>query len=276
MEELGKKHVRIITNAIRSQNRLMKLFYRKYGHGQPLIILHGLFGQSDNWNSLAKQIAEQGFEVYVVDQRNHGLSPHSEVFNFKAMSEDVVELISDNKLQNVILLGHSMGGKTAMQLAIDHPENLTKLIIVDIAPKYYAVQHQSVLNALQAVDFKVVKTRKEVELILSKYIEDVGTKQFLLKNLYWITTDEMAWRFNLKIIAEQIENIGEATPAGASSSVRTLFMRGEKSTYILDEDVDLMQIIFPNSSLETIVDAGHWPHAEKPIKFFEYVMKFIK
>ncbi|HEY0031168.1 MAG TPA: alpha/beta fold hydrolase [Bacteroidia bacterium] len=261
----------------------MKLFFRKFGQGQPLIILHGLFGQSDNWNSLAKQFSEQGFEVYAVDQRNHGLSPHSDVWNYKAMSADILELIKDNDLQNVILLGHSMGGKTAMQFAIDHPEYLDKLIVADIAPKYYPIHHQGVLEALQAVDFNVVKTRKEVEEVLSKYISDFGTKQFLLKNIFWTDEEEMAWRFNLNVIIQQIENVGkevedvsEAPSTDIVCEVPTLFIRGEYSNYILDEDLDLIQEIFPHSRLETIVGAGHWVHAEKPAAFFEAVMKFAK
>lgn len=261
----------------------MKLFYRKFGEGQPLIILHGLFGQSDNWNSLAKQFAEQGFEVYAVDQRNHGLSPHSDVWDYKAMSNDIFELIKEHELKNVILLGHSMGGKTAMQFAIDYPQYLEKLVVADIAPKYYPMHHQGVLQALQAVDFNVVKTRKEVEAVLSEYITDFGTKQFLLKNIFWIDDTEMAWRFNLKVIIQQIENVGQevdhighATPVDKSSDVSTLFLRGEHSNYILDEDLDLIQELFPNSILQTIEGAGHWLHAEKPKEFFEAVLKFIK
>ena len=254
----------------------MKLFYRKLGQGQPLIILHGLFGQSDNWNSLARQFAENNLEVYVVDQRNHGLSPHSDLWDYQAMSDDILELINDNKLNNVILLGHSMGGKTAMQFALDHPEMLDKLIVVDIAPKSYPPQHESVLQALQAVDFKVVKTRREVEDILSKYITDFGTKQFLLKNVFWKENEEMAWRFNLNVIVQQIENVGKALDTEKSCDIQTLFIRGEKSNYILDEDMNLIQQIFQRSMLETIAGAGHWVHAEKPKEFFECVMNFIK
>jgi esterase len=261
----------------------MKLFYRKFGEGQPLIILHGLFGQSDNWNSLAKQFAENGFEVYTVDQRNHGLSPHSDVWNYKVMSDDVFELINDLNLKNVILLGHSMGGKTAMQFAVDHPEWLDKLVVADIAPKYYPMHHQGVLQALQAVDFNVVKTRRAVEEVLSKYISDFGTKQFLLKNIFWLDATEIAWRFNLNVIIQQIENvgqniehIGDPTPVDIVCEVPTFFVRGENSNYILDQDIDLIQEIFPRSFLETISDAGHWVHAEKPKAFFECVMKFIK
>ncbi|OFY83726.1 MAG: alpha/beta hydrolase [Bacteroidetes bacterium RIFCSPLOWO2_12_FULL_35_15] len=254
----------------------MKLFYRKSGQGQPLIILHGLFGQCDNWNTLAKQFAENGFEVYCVDQRNHGLSPHSDVWNYQVMSEDILELINDNQLQNVILLGHSMGGKVAMQFAVDHEQLLDKLIVVDIAPKYYSMHHQQVLEALQSVDFDKVKSRKEAEEILSKFISDFGTKQFLLKNLYWKTETELAWRFNLKVIVEQIENVGEALITNTSCTVPALFIRGEKSNYILDEDIHSIQDIFPHFELTTIADAGHWVHAEKPKEFFDFVIRFLK
>lgn len=171
----------------------MKLFYRKFGQGQPLIILHGLFGQSDNWNSLAKQFSEQGYEVYIVDQRNHGLSPHSDEWNYKVMSDDLLELIQDHQLNNVILIGHSMGGKTVMQFALEHEHLLDKLIVADIAPKYYPLHHQVVLQALEAVDFKTVKTRREAEEIMGRYISDFGTKQFLLKNIYWKDDGELAW-----------------------------------------------------------------------------------
>lgn len=254
----------------------MKLYYRKYGEGQPMIILHGLFGQSDNWNSLAKKFGENGFEVYAVDQRNHGLSPHSNEWDYKSMSNDVHELIMDNNLKKVILCGHSMGGKTAMQYALDHCETLDKLIVVDIAPKYYPLHHQAVLQALNAVDFSIVKTRREAEDILSQYIDDFGTKQFLLKNIYRKENGDLAWRFNLKVIAEEIENVGEATPLDKSCDVPVLFVRGEKSNYLLDQDLNLIQNIFPRSMLETIVGSGHWVHAEKPQEYFECVMKFVK
>lgn len=254
----------------------MKLFYRKSGQGQPLIILHGLFGQSDNWNTLAKQFAEQYFEVYTVDLRNHGLSAHTDEWNYQVMSDDILELINDTNLQNVILMGHSMGGKVAMQFAVNHPQLLDKLIIVDIAPKYYPPHNLDVLKALNAVDFHSVKNRKEVENVLSKYIMDMGTKQFLLKNIYWKNTGELDWRFNLKVITEQINKVGEATPNDMACYTPTLFIRGEKSIYILDEDLNLIQHIFPNSKLETISNAGHWVHAEKPKEFFERVTNFVR
>ncbi len=253
----------------------MKLFYRKFGEGQPFLILHGLFGQSDNWNTLAKQISEQGYEVYAVDQRNHGLSPHSTIWNYESMSDDIAELIADLQLKNSILLGHSMGGKTAMQFALTHSALLDKLIVADMAPRYYAPHHQAVLQGLLAVDFKIVKTRKEAEHILSQHIDDNGTRQFLLKNIYWKKDDEMDWRFNLDVISKQIENVGEGIDTASSCDIPSLFIRGEKSDYILDSDVKEIKEIFPRSYMETILDSGHWIHAEQPKLFLKCIMDFI-
>ncbi len=254
----------------------MKLAYRKYGSGTPLIILHGLFGQGDNWTTHAKLIAEQNFEVYAVDLRNHGLSPHSDDFNYQVMSEDVLELIEDNNLQKTILLGHSMGGKVAMQFALQHSKLLDKLIVVDIAPKYYPVHHHKVLEGLNAVDFNLVKTRKETETILSQSIPDNPTKQFLLKNLYWKTESELAWRFNLKAINQHIANVGAEIISKHNNIIPALFIRGEKSNYILDNDVAMIDDLFFQNKLQTIPGAGHWIHADKPKEFFETVMNFVK
>jgi esterase len=254
----------------------MKLFYRKFGNGQPFIILHGLFGQSDNWNTFAKQISDEGYEVYTVDQRNHGLSPHSSTWDYPAMSGDLEELINDLQLEKCILLGHSMGGKTAMQFALEHSTLLDKLIIADIAPRYYSPHHQAVLEGLQAVDFKTVKNRKEAEHMLSQYIDDYGTKQFLLKNIYWKDNGEMDWRFNLNVINKEIENVGKAIETDASCEVPALFIRGEKSDYILDSDFDRIRELFPRSYVETIANSGHWIHAEQPKLFLNCILDFIK
>lgn len=254
----------------------MKLFYRKFGSGQPLIILHGLFGQSDNWNTLAKQISEQGFEVYTVDQRNHGLSPHSTTWDYPSMSADIEELMENLVLEKCILMGHSMGGKTAMQFALEHGDLLDKLIVVDMAPKYYPPHHQAVIEGLQAVDFTKIQTRKEAENILSMYIDDAGTKQFLLKNIFWKDDGIMDWRFNLNVIQQKIENMGKAIQTDSHCEVPTLFIRGETSTYIEDTDLPVIKDIFPRSYVETIKDAGHWVHAEQPQAFFKAVMSFIK
>ena len=255
----------------------MKLAYREFGTGQPLIILHGLFGQSDNWNSLAKRFAEQGLRVFTIDQRNHGLSPHSDIWTYQTMAEDLKEFIETHQLNKPILLGHSMGGKTVMFFEMLYPGITDKIIVSDIAPKSYEPHHDAVLKALNAVDFTEINTRKDAETILSEYITDFGTKQFLLKNIYWKEdeTKQMAWRFNLKTITKEYDNVGVSVPNG-SSDVTTLFVRGEKSDYVLDSDLPEIKKHFPNYSLETIANSGHWVHAEQPEAFFNCVMRFVK
>ncbi len=253
----------------------MKLFYRKFGQGPKLIILHGLFGQSDNWNTHAKQFADHGFEVYTVDLRNHGLSEHNSLWDYQTMSEDIMELIKLCNLQNIILLGHSMGGKVAMRFALDHHKLLDKLIVVDIAPKYYPISNNNILQALNAVDFKIIKNRKEAESTLSMYISEPEIKQFLLKNIYWNENAELAWRFNLKVITEKIENIGQEISKIKKCNKPAVFIRGELSNYILNEDFNLIQEIFPLSIIETVPNAGHWVHAEQPKYFFDCIIKHI-
>jgi pimeloyl-ACP methyl ester carboxylesterase len=254
----------------------MKLAYREFGEGQPLIILHGLFGQSDNWNTLAKRFGENGFKVYTLDQRNHGLSQHSDAWDYQLMAEDLKEFIEEHHLQNVILLGHSMGGKTVLFFEQMFPQLANKLIIVDISPRAYEPHHDSVLKALNAVDFTDINTRKEAEAILGEYISDFGTKQFLLKNIFWKEdeTKQMAWRFNLKTITTEYNNIGVSVPFFISDT-KTMFIRGEKSDYIKNDDEEDIASRFSNYQLKTIVNSGHWVHAEQPEAFFNCVMDFI-
>ena len=254
----------------------MKLAYREFGEGQPLIILHGLFGQSDNWNTLAKRFGENGFKVYTLDQRNHGLSQHSDVWDYQVMAEDLKEFIEEHQLQNVILLGHSMGGKTVLFFEQMFPQLANKLIIVDISPRAYEPHHDSVLKALNAVDFTDLNTRKEAEAILGEYISDFGTKQFLLKNIFWKEdeTKQMAWRFNLKTITKEYNNIGVSVPFFISDT-KTMFIRGEKSDYIKNDDEADIASRFLHYQLKTIANSGHWVHAEQPEAFFNCVMDFI-
>jgi pimeloyl-ACP methyl ester carboxylesterase len=255
----------------------MKLAYREFGAGQPLIILHGLFGQSDNWNTLAKNFAEQGFRVFTIDQRNHGLSPHSDVWNYEVMADDLKEFIEEHQLQKPIILGHSMGGKTTMFFEWKYPNKASKIIIVDIAPRAYALHHGDVLAALHSVDFSVSKTRKEAEAILNQYISDFGTKQFLLKNIYWKDTENniMDWRFNLKVIGKCIDEIGVKAPVFVSAT-KCLVICGEKSNYVTENDMEDFKKVFSNVNIETVPGAGHWVHAEKPKEFFDLVLNFIK
>lgn len=253
----------------------MELAFREYGSGQSLIILHGLFGQSDNWNSLAKQFSENGLRVFTVDLRNHGLSPHSQEWDYAVMAKDIKEFIDQQQLNKPILLGHSMGGKVLLFFELLFGQIAGKLIVADIAARYYEPHHQNIIKALNAVNFDGLHTRKEAEAVLQNYIPDFGTRQFLLKNLYWKFPDQMDWRFNLKVISEKITNIGVEVPF-FKSECPTLVLKGERSDYIGDSDEADYQNRFTNLRIQTIAEAGHWLHADQPRAFFDAVMDFIK
>lgn len=252
------------------------LFSKIEGSGKPLIILHGFLGMSDNWKTIGLQFAHDGFEVHLLDLRNHGRSFHSEEFNYELMAEDVFEYCTAHSLKNINLLGHSMGGKTAMLFATKYPDTVEKLVVADIGPKFYPLHHQAILEGLNAVDFSKKPSRTEVEEIISKYIMDFGTRQFLLKSLHWQEPQQLAFRFNLPVFNIKIEEIGKALPENAIFSKPTLFVRGGSSNYILDEDFDGIRKHFPDSKIETIQNAGHWLHAENPKLFYEITSLFLK
>lgn len=254
----------------------MTLHSRIEGEGIPMIILHGFLGMSDNWKSFATQFASAGFQVHALDLRNHGKSFHSEEFNYQVMVEDVKNYIQVHQLTKSVVLGHSMGGKVAMLLATTYPILVSKLIIADIGPKYYAPHHQTILAGLNAVDFSKNPSRSDVEQIVSTFITDFGTRQFLLKNLYWKTPDQLAFRFNLQVFNDKIEIIGTALPFENKFDGPTLFLRGDKSDYILDADFETIYHHFPNATIDTISNAGHWLHAENPKDFQLNVMQFLK
>lgn len=239
-----------------------------------MIILHGLFGQSDNWNTLAKQFAEKGFHVFTLDQRNHGLSPHSDEWTYEAMARDLKEFIDDHGLQHPVLVGHSMGGKTVMFFEAMYPGIAAKVVIVDMSARAYPPHHADVLAALHAVDFSSISTRKEAEAVMGQYISDFGTKQFLLKNIYWKENDKMDWRFNLKTISDNYNNVTVEVPK-VSSPVPALIINGERSNYVKEQDAEEFKLRFPNSQFVTVSGSGHWVHAEKPQAFFDAVMQFI-
>lgn len=253
----------------------MKLAYRKLGSGKPLFILHGLFGSSDNWQTLGKYFAEH-FTVYLIDLRNHGHSPHSDEWNYEVMSNDLKELADDEGLDKVMLLGHSMGGKTAMHFTVRYPERIEKLVVVDIGPKKYPVTNQFVVDALEQFDPQTLASRKEAEELLSRYIEELGTRQFLLKNLYWDENQKLRWRFNLEVIKQNIANVSELTPLPEKPvESPVLFVKGEKSDYIFPADIKLMTVMFPHAKLVEIPGAGHWVHADNPTEFFKTVLEFL-
>jgi len=252
----------------------MELNFKKVGSGEPLIILHGLFGSLDNWMTIAKILGEH-FEVFLVDQRNHGQSPHDDEFNYDVMADDLYEFIMQNHIVNPIILGHSMGGKTAMQFAMNYPNQLSQLIVADIAPKSYPVHHRTIIDSLYQLDFEIIKSRSNADKALSEYLPDDSTRQFLLKNLFWIEKSKLAWRFNLPVIDKNIEIIGEGLINIKEFDKPTLFIRGELSNYVLDTDYENIKNIFSNVSIETIENSGHWVHAENPKEFLKIVSSFL-
>lgn len=251
----------------------MKLNYKIEGTGAPLFIVHGLFGSLDNWQTLGRKFAEH-FQVVLIDQRNHGHSPHSEDFDYDYMANDLAELAHDLGFEKINLIGHSMGGKAAMRLAQLKPSLLDKMIVVDIGPKGYPMHHGTILEGLNAIDFDFVKSRREADKVISEYIKDMGVKQFLLKNLYWVEKGQLGWRINLPVLEREMPRIIGALPT-EEVDIETLFIRGEKSNYILEDDYQDIFNQFPNSDIETIYNAGHWIHAENPFDFYNLVMEFI-
>ena len=233
-------------------------------------------GMSDNWKTLGTQYVQQGFQVHLLDLRNHGRSFHSDSFNYDVMVQDVLNYCHQNNLENIDCIGHSMGGKIAMLLATQFSNLIDKLIIADIGPKFYPQHHQIILEGLNAIDFSLKPSRSEVEEILSKYITDFGTRQFLLKSLYWIEPGQLAFRFNLPVFNIQIEQIGKALPENVVFENATLFIRGGNSNYILDSDFEGIKHHFPKAIINTISNVGHWLHAEKPQEFLESTLKFLE
>ncbi len=252
----------------------MKLNYKSYGKGKAIVILHGLLGSLDNWATHAKNLSELGYQVITVDQRNHGKSPHDVHFDYDNMTEDLEELYADLGLSDTILIGHSMGGKTAMNFACLYANLVEKLIIVDIAPKYYPPHHEKIFAGLNAIKPAMLQSRQEADLILKEHIEEPGVRQFLLKNLMR-TSEGFSWKMNLKDIESNIENIGEALNHLALFNNPTLFVDGANSNYILEEDHELIEQHFPEAQIVSISGAGHWVHAEAPAAFFNHVKSFL-
>lgn len=253
----------------------MTLHTKIIGSGKPIIILHGLFGMLDNWNGIAKQLSTKGIACILMDLRNHGHSPWSDEFSYEAMCDDVLETIAQLELNNYVLAGHSMGGKVAMQMAAHKPAGLNALCVMDIAPRYYAPHHEHIIDALYRADVSHIKSRKEAETNMKPYIADNGTLQFLLKNLYWKNQDQLGWRFNLDVIARNIEEVGKNFTFRNALDTPALFMRGQLSLYINSEDVEHIQQLFTTVKITTIPHAGHWIHADQPEVVINELESFV-
>lgn len=254
----------------------MKLHANVIGEGNPFVILHGFLGMSDNWKTLGKKISEESFQVHLIDQRNHGRSPHSDKFSYDDMAEDLAQYCTDHNLSDIILLGHSMGGKVAMLFAVRYPELIDKLIVADIGPKYYPLHHQDILDGLSALDFEILKSRREVDQELSTYVPDVGVRMFLLKNLFWKEKGRLDLRLNLEVLVKNASQIGVELPLNYTYEGETLFLKGEKSNYIIENDEVRIGEQFPDSRIQQISSVGHWLHAENPTEFLTKVLEFVK
>ena len=251
----------------------MQLFYKEYGDGKPVVILHGLFGFSDNWKSQAKVLANY-FRVITVDLRNHGRSEWSDLHSYESMAHDVIETMDLLKLSQFHVIGHSMGGKVAMHLAQSHPERVLKTIVVDMGVKSYPMHHQDLIEAIKAVPIETITARSQVNTFLSNRIPEAGVRQFLLKNLYWIERGKLAWRMNIDILEANMHLILDALPKTEVLNP-TLFIKGANSSYILEEDYEVIENIFLDSEIQSIKAAGHWVHADSFEVFLESVLAFL-
>lgn len=256
----------------------MKLFYRKYGKGKPLIILHGIFGISDNWVTFGKRIAEHGYEVFIPDQRNHGKSMHHHAFNYYALVDDLYEFIEEHNLENPALMGHSMGGKVVMRYTLENPELVDKLIAVDVSLRTYVTHtyHRNLIRAMQSADLEKASTRKEVQEQLEPLIDSERVLQFIIKNLYWRERNRLDWRPNLKALDENLESMYDGVFYSTRFDGPALFVRGGKSDYVNDDDIKTIEEKFPNAIIKTIPEGTHWVHADDPEAFFAIVSEFLE
>ncbi len=254
---------------------MVELYSAVQGKGRPIVILHGFLGMGDNWKTFGNKMEEEGFEVHLLDMRNHGRSPHTDEMNYEAMAGDVLGYCKIKGLEDIVLLGHSMGGKIAMHVANADPDLIEKLIIVDISPKYYAPHHQKILEGLSALQEKSFTSRGDAEDFLAEFIEDEGTRLFLLKNLYRKEKNVLSLRLNLDALKDNIEEVGAPLPAGYRFDKPTIFIKGSRSNYITAEDENLIDLHFPSAQILEIPNAGHWVHAENLPLFFKGVQEFI-
>jgi len=264
----------------------MSLFFRKIGENKPaLIVLHGLYGSSDNWVSIGKQWSEE-YEVYLLDLRNHGQSPHYQTHSYKTMRDDVLDLMDTQKIQKAIILGHSMGGKLAMRIAMDAPERINALIVVDIAPKNYTSQnnkntlrHRHILKTMLSLKLEEFTTRNAIDEILQKAIPERRVRQFIMKNLKRNDDLSFSWKLNLPVIAsamkQMMQGFSETEIVTHLMGFPVLFIKGENSSYIQESDKKQIQEIFPLAEIKTISNAGHWIHSEQPKELTNLIMNFV-
>jgi esterase len=253
----------------------MKLFYRKTGTGNPVLLLHGLFGSADNWSTIANGLKDSG-QIYLLDMRNHGRSPHSNIFDYEVMVEDIYEFLADLNLRQVSLVGHSMGGMTAMKFALNYAHRVDKLVVIDIAPRPYPIHHQEIIASLLAIELNQLKNREQADHQLSMSIQHPALRQFLLKNLYRTTEGKYSWRLNLPVIARNLLRMGEGIQTERQSFGRPcLFIRGALSDYIRTEDEPYIKKLFSRAEIITVENTTHWLPAENPTAVISAIKSFL-
>lgn len=264
----------------------MKIFFRKMGEGMPLIILHGLYGSSDNWVSIGKELANY-FEVFLVDMRNHGRSEKSEEFNYFVIAEDIKDFMQEQNIKKAIILGHSMGGKAAMFFAAKNPEKIVRLIIADISPLSYSkyekkfAKHEKILSVLNSIDLSKITNRKEAEELLNQKITDVKLQKFLAKNIFRNKDKTFSWRINITVLRRELHSIMQGFDSFEEfknlkiSNYPVLFLKGENSSYIKEKDEKYIKQIFEFVEIQTIKNAGHWLHSEQTNDFLNKIKKNI-
>ena len=253
----------------------MQLYFQSFGAGLPIIILHGLFGSSDNWHTISRRLGEQ-FQVFALDLRNHGRSPHSNAMNYELMADDIAEFFPAHNLQRACLLGHSMGGKVAMRFALRYPDLTAALIVADMAPKAYPPSHQVIFDALRKLDLASFRSRNEIDIALAPEVPDVAVRQFLLKNVARTDAGGFAWKLNLPAIERNYPALRSAITSGRPFTGPVLFILGAKSDYLQDTDRDAILRLFPRATFKTISTAGHWLHADAPDEFVQLVAEFLR
>ncbi|MCF6440699.1 alpha/beta fold hydrolase [Pseudoalteromonas luteoviolacea] len=240
-----------------------------------VILIHGLFGSLENLNIIARALEPQ-FNVVNVDLRNHGRSFKSDDMNYQVMAQDILSLIDHLKLEQVILVGHSMGGKVAMQVAMLDEQKVSKLVVLDIAPVQYHPRHDAIIAALNKVTSRTPKSRSDADKIMSDNIEELGVRQFLLKSLAKNEDGELEWRFNLPIIEKNYSKIIDNIDTPRTCLCDTLFVKGNNSDYILPEHKNDIVSAFSKARAKIIQGAGHWLHAEKPEAVNRSIIDFIQ
>ena len=252
---------------------MTELYAREFGSGPPIVILHGLFGFSDNWQTIAKGLAEHHL-VVTPDLRNHGRSPHVPEHSYPLMAEDVQAFMEAHWMFHAAIIGHSMGGKVAMQLALSHPDTVEKLVVIDMEPQQAEDNHSAIFQALLGMDLSKMTTRTEAETYLSHHISDLGTRQFLLKNITREDDGTFSWKMNLPVLWKHYADI-LAPVTGEPFDKPTLFVRGSRSNYIRESELPWIKTLFPQAEIVTIEGAGHWVHADRPAELLAVLKAFL-